>query len=202
MKLHDNPASPFCRKVRVLLIETGQARDVELAYAIGHPLAPERMPTAANPLGKIPALELADGTVLFDSRVICRYLDARPGGGLYPAEPRLWRVLTLEALADGMMEAAILMIYESRCRPEDIRFPDWVEAQWAKIARALDTLETDWQAHLAGPTDMGQIAVGCALGYLDFRLPGRDWRGAHPGLAAWFAAFAERPSMRETLPHG
>ncbi len=202
MKLHDNPASPFCRKVRALLIETGQAGDVELAFAIGHPLAPERMPTAANPLGKIPALELEDETVLFDSRVICRYLDARAGGGFYPAEPRLWQTLTLEALADGIMEAAILIIYESRCRPEEIRFPDWVEAQWAKIARALDTLETGWQGHLARPLDMGQIALGCALGYLDFRLPGRGWRGAHPGLAAWFAAFAERPAMRETVPQG
>ena len=92
------------------------------------------------------------------------------------------------------------MVYEWRLRPEEMRLPDWVEGQWAKIARALDALETRWISHLAGPLDMGQIAVGCALGYLDFRHGDRDWRAARPGLAAWEAAFAARPSMTATRP--
>lgn len=202
MHLFDNPASPFCRKVRVLLHETGQTGDVTLAFAIGHPLATEKMPTAENPLGKIPALKLEDGRVLFDSRVICRFLDSRATAGLYPAEPRLWDTLALEALADGMMEAAVLIVYETRCRAEDMRSGDWVEAQWAKIARALDLLEGPWAARLGAPLDMGQVALACALGYLDFRHPARDWRAAHPRLAEWFATMSARDSMRQTQPEG
>lgn len=202
MQLFDNAASPFCRKVKVLLHETGQAGDVELAYCIGHPTAPERMPTQQNPLGKLPTLVLDDGRVLFDSRVICRYLDARVEAGLYPAEPRLWDTLVLEALADGILDAAVLIIYEARCRPETIRSADWVEAQWAKIERALDALAGPWRGHLAGALDMGQIAVGCALGYLDFRHRGRDWRHGRDGLATWFETFGARPSMRATFPEG
>lgn len=202
MQLFDNPASPFCRKVRVLLHETGQVGDVTLAYAIGHPLAPEHMPTGENPLGKIPALKLDDGRVLFDSRVICRFLDSRTGAGFYPPEPQLWDTLTLEAMADGMMDAAVLIVYEARCRPEDMRSTDWVEAQWVKIVRALDTLEGPRGARLDAPLDMGQVALACALGYLDFRHPGRDWRAGRPRLTEWFAAMSARDSMRETQPEG
>lgn len=202
MQLFDNPASPFCRKVKVLLHETGQVEAVELSASIGHPTAPERMPVRENPLGKIPALVLDDGHVLFDSRVICRYLDARAGAGLYPAEPALWDTLVLEALADGILDAAVLIVYETRCRPEEIRSADWVAAQWAKVERALDALAGQWRDHLAGPLDVGQIAVGCALGYLDFRHPMRDWRTGRPGLAGWFETFGARPSMRATFPEG
>jgi glutathione S-transferase len=141
-----------------------------------------------------------DGPALYDSRVICRYLDDRAKAGLYPAAPRLWDVLTLEATADGILEAAVLMAYESRVRPEEMRLPAWVEGQWAKIDRALDALEDRWLSHLKGPLDIGQIAVGAALGYLDFRHGGRDWRATRPGLAAWNAVFAERPSMVATRP--
>ncbi|MDF0599384.1 glutathione S-transferase [Psychromarinibacter sp. C21-152] len=199
MQLFDNPASPFCRKVQVLLRETGQLDEVETTYAVGHPLAPDRMPLAENPLGKIPCLVRDDGPALYDSRVICRYLDARGEGGLYP-EGRIWEVLTLEATADGIMDAAVLMIYEGRSRPEALRYPAWVDAQWDKIARALDALESRWMGHLAGRLDMGQIAVGCALGYLDFRLPDRDWRKGRTALAEWFEAFGQRDSMAATVP--
>ncbi|MBV0913622.1 glutathione S-transferase family protein [Anianabacter salinae] len=199
LTLHDNPASPYCRKVRVLLHESGQTDDVEIAYAVGHPLAPEQMPTSQNPLGKIPTLERGEGPAIYDSRVICRYLDARAKAGLYP-ETRLWEVLTLEATADGIMDAAILMVYESRSRPEDKRFDGWVEAQWVKVDRSLHAIEAKWMVNLAGPLDMGQVAVGCALGYLDFRHAARDWRKDHPALADWFAGFAERPSMQATAP--
>jgi glutathione S-transferase len=186
----------------VLLHETGLLKDVAVVDAAGSPMAPEGLPLAQNPLGKIPALERDDGPALYDSRVICRYLDDRAGGQLYPAAPRLWETLTLEATADGMLDAAILMLYETRLRPEDKRFDAWVEAQWGKIARALDALESRWINHLNGPLDMGQLAVACALSYLDFRHDVRGWRTDHPDLAAWHKGFAVRPSMKATEPVG
>jgi glutathione S-transferase len=200
MRLYDNPASPFVRKVKVLLKETGQEADVTLVPALGTPLDPARMPTAQNPLGKIPTLERDAGPALYDSRVICRYLDDRAGAGLYPAPPRLWETLTLEATADGIMDAAVLMRYETGARPAERQSEEWLEAQWGKVSRALDVLETRWMSHLAGPLDIGQIGVACALGYLDFRHAGRDWRGSHPALAAWYARMLERPSLAETTP--
>ncbi|MCW8843847.1 MAG: glutathione S-transferase family protein, partial [Rhodobacteraceae bacterium] len=153
----------------------------------------------ANPLGKIPALIREDGRALFDSRVICRYLDARAGGGLYP-ETRLWDVLTLEAIADGIMDAAVLMTYEARLRPPERQDNDWIAAQWTKITHALDTLEADWTAELNGPRDMGHFALGCALGYLDFRHEARGWRTGHPALADWFVTLSAYESMQSTAP--
>jgi glutathione S-transferase len=184
----------------VVLHETGQAGDVTLVPASGTPVDPGTMPVSLNPLGKIPALERADGPALYDSRVICRFLADRAGSTLYPAGSRQWDALTLEATADGIMEAAVLMVYEARVRPENLRSADWVEGQWAKVGRALDVLETRWISHLRGPMDIGQIAVGCALGYLDFRHGGRAWRQGRGALDDWFAAFAARPSMVATMP--
>jgi glutathione S-transferase len=201
MRLFHSPTSPFVRKVMVTLHETGQAGDVTLVPATGTPVDAGSMPLAQNPLGKIPALDRDDGPALYDSRVICRYLDDRAQAGLYPAA-RLWDVLTLEATADGIMDAAVLMVYESRVRPEASRFEPWVDGQWTKIDRALDALDQRWLSHLHGPLDIGQIAVGVALGYLDFRHGDRSWRGGRPGLAAWDAVFAERPSMVATRPVG
>lgn len=199
MQLFTNPASPFCRKVEVVLHETGQWDAVEKTAAAGHPTDTGTMPLAVNPIGKIPVLVRDDGPAIYDSRVITRYLDHRFKAGLYP-ESRLWDVLTLEATGDGIAEAALLMIYEVRSRPEDKRHADYVEAHWAKVTRALDALEERWIGLLEGPLNAGQIAVGCALGYLDFRHPGRDWRAGRPALAAWSARFAERPSMVATAP--
>ena len=200
MKLYHAPASPFVRKVMVLLHEAGAADRVTLVPALGNPLDPGTIPVDRNPLGKIPALEREGGPTLYDSRVITRYLDDLLGAGLYPPAPRLWDTLVIEATGDGIAEAAVLMRYEMHVRPETTRSPDWAEAQWRKIARALDALEERWTSHLSGPLDMGQIAVGAALGYLDFRHAERDWRAAHPGLAAWYAAFAARPAMQATAP--
>ena len=199
MRLFHSTTSPFVRKVMVTLHETGQTGDVTLVPAMGTPVDPGSMPLGQNPLGKIPALERDDGPAIYDSRVICRFLDDRARANLYPS-PRQWEVLTLEATADGIMDAAVLMVYESRVRPEENRFAPWVDGQWAKIGRALDALEQRWLSHLNGPTDMGQIAVGAALGYLDFRHADRGWRSGRPGLAAWAAVFAERPSMVATRP--
>lgn len=201
MQLFDNPASPFCRKVKVLAHEAGQADQIEIVFAVGHPLASDKMPVVQNPLGKIPALVRKDGPAVYDSRVICRYLDDVFDSGLYP-QKRIWDVLTLEATGDGIMDAAVLMVYESRCRAEKQRSADWVEGQWAKVERALDALGARWMSHLSGPVDAGQIAVGCALGYLDFRHGDRNWRTGRDGLAKWFEEFAQRDSMQNTVPVG
>jgi len=199
MRLYYSETSPFVRKVRVLVHEAGIG-GVEPVLAQGDALDPGSMPLAHNPLGKIPVLVTDDGSALYDSRVICRYLDDLAGAGLYPPAPRLWQALTLESAADGVTEAAVLIVYERRIRPEALRYPPWVEGQWAKIARTLDALERDWAGYLAGPPDMAQIALACALGYLDLRLPARDWRAGRPGLAAWEAGFARRASMASTRP--
>lgn len=200
MRLHYSPNSPFARKVLAVLHETGQTDEVALVSTAGTPLDPGNLPVAQNPLGKIPTLERDGGAALYDSRVICRYLDERAGGRLYPAAPRLWEALTLEATGDGIMDAAVLMIYEARLRPPEHVLSDIVEAQWAKVTRALDALEGRWLSHLAGPLDIGQIAIGCALGYLDFRHGARNWRHGRAGLADWEARFARRPSMASTAP--
>jgi glutathione S-transferase len=200
MRLYFSPTSPYVRKVMVLLHETGQIGGVELVAGSGNPVDPAGAPLDANPLGKVPALERPDGPALYDSRVICRYLDDRAASGLYPEGARLWDTLTVEATGDGILDAALLMVYEGRIRPEELRYGPWVEGQWAKVDRALDALETRWVAHLQGPLDAGQIAVGCALGYLDFRHHVRDWRNGRPRLAGWFAGFDARASMRATVP--
>lgn len=200
MKLYHSPPSPFVRKVMVVLHETGLIERVTLQPVTAAPGGGSPELLAKNPLGKIPALERSDGPALYDSRVICRYLDSLAGTGLYPAEPALWEVLTLEATADGMLDAAVLMVYEARFREAAIRSESWVAAQWAKVSAGLDVLEARWMAHLAGPLSIGQIGVGAALGYLDFRHPDRDWRGSHPALATWFEGFGQRPSMIATAP--
>lgn len=198
MRLYHSPTTPFGRKIMVMILETGL--QVEVISVTGTPIAPGTLPVDRNPLGKIPALECEGGRVIYDSRVISRYLDDLTGAGLYPGKPALWDVLVLEATADGMLDAAVLMLYEERVRPEDKRFPDWVEGQWAKVARSLDAIEAGWMGHLAGPLDMAQIGLGCALAYLDYRHDTRNWRTGRPALAAWEAGFAQRPAMLATRP--
>jgi len=203
MVLHQSPTSPYVRKVLILLDEAGQKDTVTLAFASGTPIDPGTMPVGANPLGKIPALERPDGCTLYDSRVITRYLATlvpEDGPIYYPDGPRLWEVLTLESTGDGIVDAAILMRYEIGLRSPEQQSAAWIDGQWAKITRALDAIEARWMAHLAGPLCMGQIAVGCALGYLDFRLDDRNWRSERPALAAWYESFAQRPSMLATTP--
>lgn len=200
MKLYHSPASPFVRMVVVLLHELDKADSVSLDPVQTTAFASDPALMASNPLAKIPALERPDGTTLYDSRVICRYLDDLHQGGLYPTGARKWETLTLEATGHGIMEAAVSMAYEVRLRPEAEQSPGWVEAQWDKAARAIAALNTRWMSHLHGPTDMGQIAVACALGYVDFRHDARGWRTGNEALAAWFEAFDSRPSMQATRP--
>ena len=200
MQLYTSATTPFGRKIVVQIHESGLADQVTLTEVGGTPLAPGNLPVGSNPLGKIPALVLANGQAIYDSRVISRYLDDLSGAGLYPKGADLWPVLVLEATADGILDAALLMVYESRLRPEDLRFAPWVEGQWAKITRALDSVEAGSLPMLAAPLSMAQIALGSALGYLDFRLDARGWRDRRPGLAGWAAEFAQRPAMLATHP--
>ncbi len=198
MRIYHSPTTPFGRKIMVQVLETGL--EVEVVSVTGTPIAAGTLPIDRNPLGKIPALELDDGRVLYDSRVISRYLDDLTGAGLYPAKPVLWDVLVLEATADGILDAAVLMTYEARLRPEERRYPEWVEGQWAKVARSLDAIEAGWMTQLSGPLDMAQVGLGCGLEYLDFRHGGRNWRAGRPKLADWQAEFARRPAMVATQP--
>lgn len=201
MQLFTSATTPFGRKVMVQVLESGLSDRVEMIWVSGSPLDPGSMPLDHNPLGKIPAL-IPDGSdmAIYDSRVICRYLDQICGAGLYPEGDVLWPVLTLEATADGVLEAALLMVYESRLRPEGLRHAPWVEGQWAKVARALDAVESRWMGVLEGPLTMAHVALGVALGYLDFRHADRDWRQGRPRLSAWEAGFDARSSMVQNRP--
>ena len=199
MKLMPSTTSPYVRKVEVLLHECGLFDQVTFIPGSGTPLAPNDETTRVNPLGKVPALLLDDGPAIYDSRVICRYLDDISGGHFYP-ETRLYEVLTLEATGEGIIDAALLMAYEWRLRPEEKRFDDWVEGQWSKIDRAIDVLDDRWMSHLHGNVTMGQISVACALGYLDLRNADRNWRQGRVSLAAWHETIAKRDSMLATVP--
>jgi glutathione S-transferase len=198
MKLLISTASPYVRKVRVLLRESGRENEVEEQVVATTALTTDPAIPPVNPLGRIPVLIRKDNPPLFDSRVICRFFDARFAAGLYP-EPRLWEVLALEALAEGVLDSALLMSYEVRLRPAERQWTDWLDAQWAKIARALDQLESG-PSGLMQPIDMGQLALACALGYLDLRHSQRDWRKGRPRLADWDSRVQSRPSLVATRP--
>ncbi len=201
MKLYHSPLSPYVRKVMVTLHLTGQLGEVELIPGSGTPLAPNDATVGVNPLGKIPCLIGDDGTAMFDSRVICRYLDHRAKAGLYPEGDALFPVLTAEALADGIIDAVLLTAYEWRLRPEEFRYQPWVDGQVAKVERGLAALEQTGLV-LSGPINAAKIAAGCAIGYVDFRLADLGWRDRCPTLAAWYAEFAETPAMKATVPVG
>jgi len=199
MKLYHSPTSPYVRKVMLTLHLTGQLDDVELLPGSGTPMAPNEDTIKSNPLGKIPCLITDDGAAIFDSRVICRYLDHRAKAGLYPQGDALFPVLTVEALADGIIDAVLLTAYEWRLRPEELRYQPWVDGQVGKVERALATLEqTDLV--LTGPRNAAQIATAAALGYVDLRLPDLDWRARCPKLAAWYAEVSGTPPMKATMP--
>lgn len=201
MKLFYSPASPFVRKVSAVIHECGLQDRVEMVPTATTPTATDAALKASNPLGKLPALMRDDGPAVYDSRVITRYLNDLADGPLYP-QARIWEVLTLEATADGIMEALVLMVYEKRVRPEDKVFDDWIEAQWGKAMGGIQAINDRWMGHMNGPVDAAQIAVACALGYLDFRHSDRDWRASCPELARWYSLFADRPSLADTAPAG
>ena len=197
MKLIMAEASPFARKVRVLLRETNQLKDVEEVSIATSPYQVNVQAKAANPTGRIPSLIRADGPTLYDSRVITRYLDAKAAAGIYP-EAKLWDVLTVEATGDSMMDSAVSISYELRLRPQEKVSSEWTDAQWTKVMGGCDALQSQWMDLLNGPLTMAHISIACALGYLDLRHDARNWRQGHDALAAWFADFSKRPSFRET----
>ena len=199
MKLRFSPTSPYVRKVVVTAMERGLDDRIERIPT--NTRDPKSDLANDNPLGKVPCLILDNGERLFDSPVICAYLDSLADGEpLIPAKGEArWQVLRQEALADGIQDAALLRMGESVRRPEQFRWPAFVEAQRNKVVRALDTLEQEAD-QLNGPLTLGQIAIGCALGYLDLRFAEDDWRPGRPKLAAWYEGFAARPSMVATVP--
>ncbi|MCC7321033.1 MAG: glutathione S-transferase family protein [Rubellimicrobium sp.] len=199
MKLIMSPLSPYARKVRVLIREAGQGEEIEEVAVSTSALATDPQVKASHPTGRIPVLLREGARPLHDSRVITRYLDELWGAGLYPSD-RLWEVLTLEATAEGVVDSALVMAYEMRLRPAELQWQDWLDAHWAKIANALDQLEHEAGSLLAQPIDMGQIALGVALGYLDLRFAARDWRRDRPHLDEWFDTFGARASMVATRP--
>lgn len=197
MQLLISPASPFARKVRVLLREVdlgNQVAEIEVSTTAFNS-ASEVL--AANPIGKIPVLMRPDGPAIYDSRVITRYLDDLAGSNLYP-QSRIWEILTLEATADGIMECALAMAYEKRMRPESEQSPAWIEAQWAKAARGIAAVNSRWMSHLSGPLNIGQIGMACALSYIDLRHDARGWRDGNKALADWHAEFSKRDSIIAT----
>ena len=195
MILRYSPASPYARKIRIAAELLGLSDRIRIEPA--STADPNDSLRIQNPLGKIPTLILADGSSLYDSRVIADYLDHLSGGGkLIPADPdKRFVALRLQALGDGVNDAALLIRYETATRPAALRDPAAIALQQGKIDRALATLEA---APPAGPPDIGQIALACALGYLDLRFEGA-WRQTHPRLAAWLADFcAAVPAFEAT----
>jgi glutathione S-transferase len=187
------------RKVRILLLETGLHDQVEQLNTAVTPTNPNAVLNADNPIGKVPALLTGDGMALYDSPVICEYLDSlHDGDRMFPNPgPARWLALRRQALGDGLLDAAILGRYETSLRPAEQFWPDWMDAQMLKITRGLDAMEAE-AADLTGVVDIGTITFACALGYLDFRYVDMGWRTGRPGLSAWFDAFSQRPSLQAT----
>jgi len=198
MKLRFSPTSPYVRKVVVTAIELGLDGRIERIPT--SPRDPASGLSRDNPLGKVPALITDEGEPLYDSPVICEYLASLvPGAALFPAAGwARWRTLRLQALADGVLDAAVLCVGEAR-RPPGERSAEFIGHQKGKIARALDALEGE-AAGFGERVDAGTIAAAVTLGYLDFRFADEDWRPAHPTLTAWYQGFVNRPSMTASVP--
>lgn len=198
MKLRWSATSPYVRKVMMVLIERGLDSAVERQQTDAW--SPETDLPTDNPLGKVPALVLENGTTLFDSPVIAEYLDSLGSGpALFPAAgPARWTALRLQALADGICDAAILRRLETN-RPDGEKSIAWADRQGRAVARALDLLEAEADG-LGGELTIGTLAVMVALGYLDFRFGHEPWREGRPKLATWFATASDRDSFRRTAP--
>jgi len=198
LKLRWSPTSPYVRKVMMVLIERGLEDRVERVTT--DPWSADTDLPTDNPLGKVPALTLEDGTTLFDSPVIVEYLDSL--GNLPPlfppAGPARWTALRQQAIADGICDAAILRRLESM-RPDGEKSANWMERQRKAVARSLDLLEAE-AASLEGEATIGSLSVLVALGYLDFRFGHEDWRVGRPALTSWFTKASDRDSLRRTAP--
>lgn len=202
MQLFYATTSAFVRKVMVCATVLGLADEIERLDSAAHPIERDERIAVFNPLAKVPALRTENGICLYDSRVICEYLNARAGGNLYPAQgDARWRSLARQALGDGMIDAALLARYEFSARPPEKQWQNWADAQLKKVAAALAEIEGQVSSFSDHPNDIGLIAIGCALGYLDFRFAELNWRAGHPLTAAWFALFDAHPAMAATRPY-
>jgi glutathione S-transferase len=198
MKLHWSPRSPFVRKVMITAHELGLVERITCVRTVAATTRPHAVLMEDNPLSKIPTLVLEDGTVLYDSRVICEYLDSLHGPKLLPAEgiERL-TALRRQALGDGFLDFLLLLRNErERADPSEVHLAAFTTKRKAVLA----ALEREADALAASTFTVGHIAIGCALSYLDFRFANFDWRTAHPRIADWHGTFAERPSVRATEP--
>lgn len=199
MKLRYSKFSPYVRKVMVVALELGLADQLEKVDADvwGNPSDIGR----DNPLGKVPCLEMPSGEALFDSPVICEYLASLvPSPNIFPKDaPLRWKVLRHQALADGILDASILRRLEGM-RPENLRSPDWIERQKRAVNQGLDVFEAEVDELGKQDLNMGHIALGCTLGYLDFRFAEDLWRAGRPRLDKWYEVFAKRTSMQATSP--
>lgn len=196
MKLFFSPTSPYVRKVLASAHELGVADRITLLPSNAHPVTRDASIIAHNPLGKVPTLITDDGLVLYDSRVICEWLDATHNGHLFPRQGvARWQALVLQSLADGILDAALLARYEEAARPEALRWADWQQGQLDKVHTSLLSLDRAPKT-LHERADIGTLSLGCALGYLDLRFDAWGWRGRFPNVAAWSAGFMQRPSMQ------
>lgn len=201
MKLHWSPRSPFVRKVSILLDETGLAAQVERVRSVAAMATPNPAIMADNPLSQIPALVLDDGTPLYDSPVICEYLDSlHDGPRFFPAAgPARWLALRRQALADGML-AILLLWRQERMKTEAQQIPAWLAAFELKIFTSLGRLEQEADVLARDGFDIGHLSIGCMLSYLDYRFADLDWRTPHPRLADWHAGFEQRPAVIANAP--
>ena len=195
--LHWSPKSPYVRKVMVCAHELGLVPRLELVRSVAAMLKPNPAIMAVNPLSKIPTLVREDGSTLFDSVVICEYLDDLGGGSLFPKEGEArWQALRWHALGDGLLDALILWRNE---RERALPLQALLDAFALKTRAALELLDAEAAALAAAPFGIGQVTVGCALGYLDYRFDALGWRAQAPRLAAWYATLCERPSFQATV---
>jgi glutathione S-transferase len=196
MKLHWSPKSPYVRKVMVCAHELGLVGRLELVRSVAAMLKPNPAIMADNPLSKIPTLVREDGSTLFDSVVICEYLNALGGGSLFPREGEArWQALRWHAFGDGLLDALILWRNE---REREAPLQQLVAAFELKTRAALKLLDAEASALGAAPLSIGTITIGCALGYLDYRFGSVGWREQAPKLAAWYATLSQRPSFQAT----
>ena len=204
MQLFFSAASPYVRKVTVTAHEKGLSDRIEIVSAAASPVNRDQNVVAKNPSGKVPTLITDDGTALYDSRVIIAYLDSlAPEPVLIPPSgPDRFAVMTLEALCDSIMDAALLARYEEALRPEPLRWADWHKGQMDKVESGLAALNDLYLPLLKGPFNLGSITAVAALGYLGFRFAGLGWQARYPALAAWWEEIQTRPSVAATAPKG
>lgn len=199
MKIFYSAASPFVRKTMIVAEELGIVDRIERLPAAASPVSRDRTIIPFNPLGQVPTFMTDDEQVLFDSKVICEYLNDKFDGKLFGDEHTRWSVLTDHAAADGVIAASLLVRYELLARPEALQWNEWIDGQTDKITTGLQYFE-DKAATLEDRIDIVTITLACAFDYLDFRLPDYNWQKRFPALKAWYDKFSVRPSIATTRP--